>query len=78
VSDLLSKSELGRVILLLFIYVLSLEIQLSEKEGGNPINLFKHATCFVCPKLGSGVPKAVCRDLFSVHWFEIRCGCWFC
>jgi hypothetical protein len=35
-----------------------LEIQLSEKEGGNPINQFKYATCFVCPKLGSGVSKA--------------------
>jgi hypothetical protein len=48
----------------LFIYVVLLEIQLSKREGWDPINWFNPTTVCACPQLGPGFP---CSGLFRVQ-----------
>ena len=54
------------------VVVLSLEIQLSRREGWDPINGLIMSNCCGCSKPGHGFPTSQVLVLFYVQWVQLR------
>ena len=64
----LSGSESAQVFYFLFISLLSLDIQLSEGEGGIPLTDLNLPHFYACPKSGPGLPT-----LYVVAFMVLNC-----
>ena len=64
----------------IYIYVLSLEIQLSREECWNLIHQFNLATCLCLYQARTWISNVICHGLFlwSVSSVKMRGGCSFC
>ena len=79
VCDLFERKRNVHVSYSLFIYVLPLEIQLSRREGWDPINWFNSATLLCLSKARTWISNTICCCLFCVQWIQIRGDdCVFC
>ena len=67
---LLSVSKSVQVFYPLFIYVFLLEIQLSRREGWDPINQFNPATCLCLSQAKTWISNVICRGLFVCVFSE--------